>query len=206
MKTFWAVTIAVVWFLAGMTVGAKKCQAALYLSLTGGESFATSELQPDPPGTPYSWAPFKTNGSTEPTIRAAIGLHFGRFDVELGAGDLGRYSQSRDLSVCGSGCDVTGYGIMFHEIDLRGRYWQPITSKLSAYGELGIARVTFDQEQWSYPAWGFVSAQGTDIAGQYGAGLGYQLSPHWSVQGGALFTPVHGVNVWNWNVGVRYEF
>jgi hypothetical protein len=195
----------------------------VYVAVQVGESWGTEHLQPDPASVyccthPGIDAPLGGDQMVHamPTVHGAVGARVGRFDLEVGGGNIGRWSQGRQLSYCTSrgvstgACDISGYGVIAHELDVRVRYWQPVTERFSAYAEGGYDWVHWHVEQWRYssPYTGhFVGSNGFNFAPEVGLGVGFDLTPRWSLTGGGTGTfNVRGARFFGVNGGVRYSF
>ena len=206
-----ALTVAIAATL-GLALAKYGHAADLYISGELGLSASHATLKPEPSDTPYipaSEVPFVTTGSKKPFARGAIGLSFGRMDVELGFGSLGRYAQSRFKGTAkyGESADVSGYEQVNREVDVRARYNQPIVGRLSAYVEGGLAHAMWNAEHWSYTADGWVSQKGTANVPQLGAGLGYDVDKHLKLTIGVTETPnVNGVHFTQVYGGLRFAF
>jgi opacity protein-like surface antigen len=97
-----------------------------------------------------------------------------------------------------------------HEFDLKGRYWQPLGGRWSAYAEVGAELVHWHVEQWQYSSsytGHFVGSNGTSYATEFGAGIGFRLSDRWMLIGGLSRTAnVRGADFTAVLIGVRYAF
>lgn len=187
----------------------------LYLSLALGASLSTGHLVIDPPLSPPAVAPFVISGYA-PSARAALGVHQGRWDVEIGLGPLARWQQSRQNT--GPGYDTSGYNLTAYEADVRARCWLTVSSKVSLYGEAGVAMIRWRTEQWRYSstpyvcegcnwAGGWVPSDGYRLAPQLGLGLGIAISSKWTATVGATQTLGYtGFSTLQAVVGMRYTF
>ena len=178
-----------------------------YLSIFLGASFSHGLLIADPPGSPENSLPFKT-ANYEPVGRAAIGASMGNWGLEIGAGNLAKRQQSRQFTGADPEGDTSGFNYTLLEADVRARYRFGLGGKWEGYGEVGIALIRWRSEQWQPARWGWVSKSGYQLAPQVGAGIGYALSPAWSIGAGATYTPAISdlPSVWQMGAGLRYTF
>lgn len=143
-----------------------------------------------------------------PYGRMALGLTRGRWDLELGAGYLG-HSQERTEN------NGIGYNITASELDLRVRYWLPVTDHFKLYAEGGPALVDWHAEQWKFSGLvdgvgipeGWAAISRISISPQAGLGAGYDVSEHWRLTAGATRTwNYDGYSTTQVGLGVRFNF